>query len=298
MPEEGAEPGPEEEALVPVQEVASDSQSSSTATSSDSAHTYTKICAEFLVEDIDYHCAMEKACYYSQSRDVNGEILTLDSNGNPYYNVEYYLRSGMPEHKKLSAQKYDGKLAQYYQNAEQTKMAFWIGIENVPCIALGCEVGVEEVKRLAKIHKGLDSGKYTPETVGLNTADPTQTVREYLIQFRSKYTWRIYGPGNEHDVMPCYVADYDEIGPFDLRESDTWPCDPESKFVPYGMLSIQKLIKAKVSYKEYDLRCIPRDHIKWDKEFKTETMFKEDIVDEATELWPERVDWLYGGVEV
>ena len=96
----------------------------------------------------------------------------------------------------------------------------------------------------------------------------------------------------------CYVADYDEIGPFDLRESDTWPCDPESKFVPYGMLSIQKLIKAKVSYKEYDLRCIPRDHIKWDKEFKTETMFKEDIVDEATELWPERVDWLYGGVEV
>ena len=283
VPEEGPEPEPDEEALVPVQEVASDSQSSST--SSDSAHTYTKICAEFLVEDIDYHCAMDKACYYE-----------VDSDGN--YNIEYYLRSGMPEHKKLSAQKYDGKLAQYYQNEEQTKMAFWIGIENVPCIALGCEVGVEEVKRLAKIHKGLDSGKYTPETVGLNTADPTQTVREYLIQFRSKYTWRIYGPGNDHGVMPCYVSDYDEIGPLDLRESDTWPCDPESKFVPYGMLSIQKLIKAKVSYKEYDLRCIPRDHIKWDKEFKTETMFTEDIMDEATRIWPERVDWLHGGVEV
>eukprot|EP01043_Picozoa_sp_COSAG02_P011317 COSAG02_NODE_415_length_22762_cov_133.681816_16_plen_108_part_00 len=107
-------------------------------------------------------------------------------------------------------------------------------------------------------------------------------MEEFLKYFRKKYLWRIFGPGNNDEVL-SYFTGYDAEAPFDLRESDAWPCDPESKFVPYGKLSIQKLVEAKVSYKEFDLRCVPRELIKW---FPGDSgiMFEKDIVPAVAEL--------------
>jgi hypothetical protein len=157
----------------------------------------------------------------------------------------------------------------YVDNWMYDSEAFWMGLENVPCIVIGQVPTEDEIKLVNKITKRMTNKqvKVNGDTTGLVPSDPSMTADEYLEKMEEKYYWRVYGPTEKHE--------FDWI---DVADGDTWPnvnfrTGHDGPYVRYGAIKVvgtDSIIEAKISPSKFDLRCVDSTagYVHWQSEEK------------------------------
>jgi len=157
----------------------------------------------------------------------------------------------------------------YVDNWMYDSEAFWMGLENVPCIVIGQVPTEDEIKLVNKITKRMTNKqvKVNGDTTGLVPSDPSMTADEYLEKMEEKYYWRVYGPTEKH-----------EFGWIDVADADTWPnvnfrTDHDGPYVRYGAIKVvgpYSIVNAKISPSKFDLRCVDSTagYVHWQSEEK------------------------------